>query len=236
MPRILLVEDEAHIAEGIRFNLEAEGHSVITTDNGENALQRLLEDKEPFDMLVLDVMLPGRDGFSIAHELRASQNYIPLLMLTARGRTEDVLKGFESGADDYLPKPFNLDILIARIASLLRRKQWQGSAPDRPVEQEVFRFNGKSIDFEKLQLRSSGRVFQLTVMEAELLRYLIRNSGRPVSRKAILEDVWGLREDTDTRAIDNFIVRLRRYIEKEPAKPRHLLTVRGLGYQFVPKP
>src|SRR5215471_4561932 len=204
MPRILLVEDEAHIAEGIRFNLEAEGHSVTTTDNGENALQRLLEDKEPFDMLVLDVMLPGRDGFSIANELRASENYIPLLMLTARGRTEDVLKGFESGADDYLPKPFNLDILIARIGSLLRRKQWQGGGQNRPVEQEVFRFNGKSIDFGKLQLRSSGRVFQLTVMEAELLRYLIRNSGRPVSRKAILEDVWGLREDTDTRAIDNF--------------------------------
>ena len=236
MPRILLVEDEAHIAEGIRFNLEAEGHSVTTTDNGENALQRLLEDKEPFDMLVLDVMLPGRDGFSIAHELRASENYIPLLMLTARGRTEDVLKGFESGADDYLPKPFNLDILIARIGSLLRRKQWQGSAQGRPIEQDVFRFNGKIIDFEKFQLSSSGRVFQLTVMEAELLRYLIRNSGRPVSRKAILEDVWGLREDTDTRAIDNFIVRLRRYIETEPAKPRHLLTVRGLGYQFVPDP
>src|SRR5215471_19942287 len=236
MPRILLVEDEAHIAEGIRFNLEAEGHSVTTTDNGENALQRLLEDKEPFDMLVLDVMLPGRDGFSVAHELRASQNYIPLLMLTARGRTEDVLKGFESGADDYLPKPFNLDILIARIESLLRRKRWLGSSESPAAHDEVFRFDGKTVDFERLELRTAGHVFQLTLMETELLRYLIRNSGRPVSRKAILEEVWGLREDTDTRAIDNFIVRLRRYIEKEPAKPRHLLTVRGLGYQFVPDP
>lgn len=237
MPRILLVEDEAHIAEGVRFNLELEGHSVTVTDNGENALQRLLKNKEPFDMLVLDVMLPGRDGFSVAHELRESKNYIPLLMLTARGRPEDVLKGFESGADDYLPKPFNLDILIARVGSLLRRKQWQGGAQNKPEpEQEIFRFDGKTVDFEKLQLRSLDRVFQLTLMEAELLRYLIRNSGRPVSRKAILEEVWGLREDTDTRAIDNFIVRLRRYIEKEPAKPRHLLTVRGLGYQFVPNP
>src|SRR5215467_14628425 len=179
MSRILLVEDEAHIAQGLRFNLEADGHTVAVTDRGEDALNRLLERKENFDILILDVMHPGQDGFSVARELRASRNYIPLLMLTARGRTEDVLKGFESGADDYLPKPFNLDILIARIGSLLRRKQWQGSAQNRPLEQEVFRFDGKSIDFGKLQLRSSGRVFQLTVMEAELLRYLIRNSGRP---------------------------------------------------------
>jgi len=236
MSRILLVEDEAHIAEGIRFNLEAEGHSITITDNGENALQRLLKNKERFDIVVLDVMLPGQDGFSVARELRASRNYIPVLMLTARGRTEDVLKGFESGADDYLPKPFNLDILIARIESLLRRKRWLGSPQSDAAHGELFRFNGKTVDFERLELRTAGHVFQLTLMETELLRYLIRNSGRPVSRKAILEEVWGLREDTDTRAIDNFIVRLRRYIEKEPAKPRHLLTVRGLGYQFVPNP
>ena len=232
MSRILLVEDEAHIAQGIRFNLEADGHSVATLDNGEEALQRLLQNKERYDVLVLDVMLPGKDGFSVARELRASQNYIPLLMLTARGRPEDVLKGFESGADDYLPKPFNLDILMARIGSLLRRKNWlrdsEGSEP--------FHFDGKTVDFEKLQLRTAEQVFQLTLMELELLRYLIRNSGRPVSRKAILEDVWGLHEDTDTRAIDNFIVRLRRYIEPDPSRPRYLLTVRGLGYQFEPNP
>jgi len=238
MSRILLVEDEAHIAEGIRFNLEADGHSVTTIDNGENALQRLLKHKERFDILVLDVMLPGQDGFSVARELRASENYIPLLMLTARGRIEDVLKGFECGADDYLPKPFNLDILTARIESLLRRKRWQGGAENTAAaeEEELFHFDGKTVDFQRLELHTPRRVFQLTLMETELLRYLIRNSGRPVSRKAILEDVWGLREDTDTRAIDNFIVRLRRYIEKEPAKPRHLLTVRGLGYEFVPNP
>jgi len=232
MSRILLVEDEAHIAQGVRFNLEADGHAVAVTDRGEDALKRLLEGKENFDILVLDVMLPGQDGFSVARELRASRNYIPLLMLTARGRPEDVLKGFESGADDYLPKPFNLDILMARISSLLRRKSWQNNSE----QQDLFRFDGKTVDFAKLELRAGSQIFQLTVMEIELLRYLIRHSDRPVSRKAILEDVWNLREDTDTRAIDNFVVRLRRYIEDEPSKPRHLITVRGLGYQFVPNP
>lgn len=236
MSRILLVEDEAHIAEGLRFNLEADGHSVAITDRGEDALKRLLEKKEAFDILVLDVMLPGQDGFSVARELRASHNYIPLLMLTARSRPEDVLKGFDSGADDYLPKPFNLDILMARIGSLLRRKNWQHSPNEAGSTEQLFHFDGKTVDFEKLELRTGTQVFQLTVMEMDLLRYLVRNSGRPVSRKAILEDVWDLHEDTDTRAIDNFIVRLRRYIEDEPSKPRYLITVRGIGYQFVPVP
>lgn len=245
MSRILVVEDEGHIAQGIRFNLEAEGYSVELTDHGEQALERLLGKREQFDLLVLDVMLPGKDGFTVASELRRAHQYIPLLMLTARGRPEDVLKGFESGADDYLPKPFNLDILIARVASLLRRKNWMRSgepAPAAPVEpsssaeDEIFNFDGKTVDFSRLQLRSGSQIFQLTVMEVELLRYLIHNSGRPVARKEILEKVWGLHEDTDTRAIDNFVVRLRRYIEDEPTRPRHLLTVRGLGYQFVLEP
>ncbi|HZS28537.1 MAG TPA: response regulator transcription factor [Candidatus Angelobacter sp.] len=236
MSRILLVEDEAHIAQGLRFNLEAEGHSVEVIEDGEDALDLLLTQKQPFDLMVLDVMLPGKDGFSVAHELRQKQNFIPVLMLTARGRPEDVLKGFEAGADDYLPKPFNLDILIARIGGLLRRKNWLQSAGEPPPQQDEFSFAGKTFDIEKLQLRNGTQTFQLTLMETELLRFLIRNSGRPVSRKEILEQVWDLREDTDTRAIDNFIVRLRRYIEKEPSKPEHLLTVRGLGYQFVAEP
>lgn len=236
MSRILVVEDEAHIAQGLRFNLEAEGHVVEVTENGEDALELLLARKQPFDLMVLDVMLPGKDGFSVAHELRQKQNFIPVLMLTARGRPEDVLKGFEAGADDYLPKPFNLDILIARIGGLLRRKNWLQSTGEPPPQQDEFTFAGKTFDIEKLQLRNGRQTFQLTLMETELLRFLIRNSGRPVSRKEILEQVWDLREDTDTRAIDNFIVRLRRYIEKEPSKPEHLLTVRGLGYQFVAEP
>jgi DNA-binding response OmpR family regulator len=244
MSRILIVEDEVHLAEGLRFNLEAEGHSVQTTDRGEDALTRLLKDRENFDALVLDVMLPGKDGFSVARELREAENYIPLLMLTARGRPEDVLKGFESGADDYLPKPFNLAILIARIESLLRRKNWPLSANSTKADHpklntdspDIFRFDDKVVDFRNLQLHVGTNIVQLTVMESDLLRYLIQNGGQTVSRKAILQDVWNLHEETDTRAIDNFIVRLRRYIERKPSKPRYLLTVRGLGYQFVPNP
>jgi DNA-binding response OmpR family regulator len=246
MSRILIVEDEAHLAEGLRFNLEAEGHNVQITDTGEGALKRLLKDHESFDALVLDVMLPGKDGFLVAHELRKAQNYTPLLMLTARGRPEDVLKGFESGADDYLPKPFDLAILIARVESLLRRKNWQSAANPKSGQgvppntdlhpQDIFRFDDKVVDFQNLQLRAGRQVFPLTMMESDLLRCLIRNSGHAVSRKQLLQEVWNLHEDTDTRAIDNFIVRLRRYIEREPGKPRHLLTVRGVGYRFVPSP
>jgi len=238
MTRIFVVEDEPHLANGLRFNLEAEGYAVEISDNGEKALRRLLKERDAFDALILDVMLPGKDGFTVATELRSARNYIPLLMLTARGRPEDVLKGFESGADDYLPKPFDLAILIARIESLLRRKQWlRGAQTVQPrTAPDIFTFDGKSVDFESLQLRNGEQVFQLTLMESELLRYLIRNSGRPVSRKAILSDVWNLHEDTDTRAIDNFVVRLRRYIECDPSQPRHLLTVRGVGYQFEAKP
>jgi two-component system, OmpR family, alkaline phosphatase synthesis response regulator PhoP len=246
MSRILIVEDEVHLAEGLRFNLEAEGHSVQITDTGEGALKRLLKDRENFDALVLDVMLPGKDGFLIARELRKAQNYTPLLMLTARGRPEDVLKGFESGADDYLPKPFNLAILIARVESLLRRKNWQSSMNPASTQDvpptansnspEIFRFDDKIVDFQNLQLRVGTQVIPLTMMESDLFRCLINNSGRPVSRKQLLQEVWNLREDTDTRAIDNFIVRLRRYIEREPGKPRYLLTVRSIGYKFVPSP
>jgi DNA-binding response OmpR family regulator len=246
MSRILIVEDEAHLAEGLRFNLEAEGHNVEIAETGEGALKRLLKDHESFDALVLDVMLPGKDGFLVAHELRKAQNYTPLLMLTARGRPEDVLKGFESGADDYLPKPFDLTILIARVESLLRRKNWQSSANPKSVQgappntdshlPDIFRFDDKVVDFQNLQLRAGHQVIPLTMMESDLLRCLIRNSGHAVSRKQLLQEVWNLHEDTDTRAIDNFIVRLRRYIEREPGKPRHLITVRGVGYRFVPNP
>jgi two-component system, OmpR family, alkaline phosphatase synthesis response regulator PhoP len=237
MSRILVVEDESHIAQGLRFNLEVEGYAVEIVESGEDALRQLRVKNGNFDLMILDVMLPGKNGFAVARELRQQQNFIPILMLTARGRPEDVLHGFESGADDYLPKPFNLDILVARVGGLLRRKSWLQPAIDAtPSPADEFSFGGKKLDFQRLQLHDGKQVHQLTVMEAELLRYLIRNQGRPVTRKEILEKVWDLKEDTDTRAIDNFIVRLRRYIEKEPSRPRHLLTVRGLGYQFVTEP
>jgi DNA-binding response OmpR family regulator len=249
MSRVLVVEDEAHLADGLRFNLQAEGHAVEVAGDGETALDRLVEKKERFDAVVLDVMLPGKSGFDVAALLREKKNYVPILMLTARGRPEDVLQGFASGADDYLPKPFELAILIARLDSLLRRYAWMKhtETPDSIVDQpallsegktggDTFSFAGKSIDFAELELRTLGNTIHLTVMEAELLRYLVRSAGKVVSRKAILEDVWGLHEDTDTRAIDNFVVRLRRYIEDDPSQPRHLQTVRGVGYRFVAEP
>jgi DNA-binding response OmpR family regulator len=250
MSRVLVVEDEAHLAQGLRFNLEAEGYSAEIVGDGEAATDRLLGKKENFDAIVLDIMLPGKDGFSVVSELRAARNYVPVLMLTARGQPEDVLKGFAAGADDYLPKPFELSILLARLQGLLRRSQWMragqpaGNLDAGPASSDprgvsdfgTFSFSGKTIDFGTLELRTAGGVIHLTLMESELLRHLVRNDGRVVSRKQILEEVWGLHEDTDTRAIDNFMVRLRRYIEDDPAQPRHLLTVRGVGYRFLANP
>jgi DNA-binding response OmpR family regulator len=250
MSRVLVVEDEAHLAQGLRFNLEAEGYSAEVVGDGEAATDRLIEKKENFDAIVLDIMLPGKDGFSVVSELRAARNYVPVLMLTARGQPEDVLKGFAAGADDYLPKPFDLSILLARLQGLLRRSQWaQGGQLGAKVHDAqaasdahsvgdfgIFSFAGKTIDFGTLELRTSGNVTRLTLMESELLRHLVRSDGRVVSRKEILEEVWNLHEDTDTRAIDNFMVRLRRYLEDDPAQPRHLLTVRGVGYRFLANP
>jgi len=236
--RVLVVEDEEHLAAGLRFNLEAEGYAVETVGDGEAALGLLLGGGADFDIVMLDVMLPGKDGFEVAKELRAAGCYVPVLMLTARGRPEDVLRGFEAGADDYLPKPFELAILLARLNGLLRRREWLGRDRRRQAsaEAEQYSFGGKTVDFGALELRAGGRVVRLTLMEAELLRYLIANAGRAVSRREILEEVWNLHEDTDTRAIDNFVVRLRRYVEDDPSDPRHLLTVRGVGYRFVPEP
>lgn len=245
MSSVLIVEDEKHLADGLRYNLEAEGYTVETVGDGEAALAFLLDEQRSYDAVVLDVMLPGKDGFTVAAELRATNHYVPVLMLTARGQPEDVLKGFESGADDYLAKPFELSVLMARIHALLRRREWlrrsdaEANGQTTAVAQigeaqdEVYTFNGKTIDLGTLELRTAEQTVRLTLMEAQLLRYLIKHEGQVVKRKAMLEEVWGLHEDTDTRAIDNFIVRLRRYIEDEPSRPRHLLTVRGLGYRFV---
>ena len=231
--RVLIVEDEQHLAEGLRFNLEAEGFEADVVDTGEAALERLADEALPYDLVVLDVMLPGVDGFQVTSELRARRQFVPVLMLTARGRPEDVLKGFGAGADDYLPKPAELPILLARIGGLLRRSSW---TRQQKSNSDQYQFGDKSIDFTNLRVTVGSRVFPLTLMEANLLRYLVDREGQTVSRKAMLEHVWGLREDTDTRAIDNFVVRLRRYIEQEPSSPQHLLTVRGVGYRFVREP
>ena len=236
MSRILIVDDEQHISEGLKFNLEAEGHEAVVASDGEQALDLLLNVRRVFDVVVLDVMLPGKDGFAVAAELRAAEQFVPILMLTARGRPEDVLKGFEAGADDYLPKPFELAILLARIHGLLRRRRWNDQDAPEPDEApgDVYSFAGRTLDFGAMEVRALGKSHRLTQMECDLLRYLVKNTGQAISRGAILEDVWGLHERTDTRAIDNFIVRLRRYLEDRPSSPKILLTIRGVGYKFVP--
>jgi DNA-binding response OmpR family regulator len=243
MSLILVVEDEAHLANGLRFNLEAEGYQVLIVDSGEKALDHLLK-PNAIDVVVLDVMLPGKDGFTVMSEVRHAGQFVPTLMLTARGRADDVLRGFAAGADDYLTKPFELAILIARIRGLLRRRNWEqhannyAASPAKP-ETKDFRFgeNGdKAFDFNTMELKVRDQILNLTMMETSVLRYLIEHEGKPVSRKAMLENVWGVQENIDTRPIDNFIVRLRRYIEDDPTKPRHLLTVRGMGYRFIAVP
>jgi two-component system alkaline phosphatase synthesis response regulator PhoP len=241
MPLILIVEDETPLAEGLRFNLELEGYTTVLAGDGETALSLLLSPTANFDAVLLDVMLPGIDGFEVASRLRDGQFYKPILMLTARNRPTDVLRGFEAGADDYLAKPFDLSILLARLKGLLRRRKWliDEQAPHKeasPALPHRIVFAGKTIDFSNLELHVRGDRIHLTIMEADLLRYFLLHEGEPISRKTLLEAVWGLREDTDTRAIDNFIVRLRRYLEEDPTHPLHLLTVRGVGYRFVSEP
>jgi DNA-binding response OmpR family regulator len=241
MNRVLVVEDEQHLADGLRFNLEAEGYEVRVVDTGESALDALRTESNRFDVVVLDVMLPGKDGFTVMSEMRQTGQFIPTLMLTARGHPDDVLQGFAAGADDYLTKPFELSILTARIRGLLRRREWlraDAAAASTAVvaPKDTFTFGDKSVDFDRLELRVRDQIFPLTLMEANVLRYLIQREGKHVSRKAMLAEVWGLHEDTDTRAIDNFIVRLRRYIEDDPSSPRHLITVRGVGYSFIATP
>ncbi len=239
--RILIVEDELHLAEGLLFNLQAEGYEVELAGDGETALA-LLDEKRAFDAVLLDVMLPGQSGFAVAAELRRAGNYVPLLMLTARGRPEDVLEGLEAGADDYLPKPFDLTILLARLHVMLRRKQWQQQTAQQEKSTAAagaelpptYEFAGRVIDFAMLELDSKGQRTRLTLMEADFLRYLSLHPSRIIPRKEILERVWRVHEDTDTRAIDNFVVRLRRYIEDEPTTPVYLKTVRGVGYRFLP--
>jgi len=235
MSRILIVEDEQHLAEGLRYNLEAEQYDVVIVDSGEEALKRLDAESAGYDLVILDVMLPGIDGFGVVSQLRRNRQFVPVLMLTARGRSEDVLRGLDEGADDYLPKPFELPILLSRVHGLLRRREWfrQATATQGSPVTGRYTFCDKIIDFEQMEVRMGDKRMPLTLMEGALLRYLVQHEGSPVPREDILEEVWGLRDDTETRAIDNFIVRLRRYLEDRPASPKILLTVRGVGYKFV---
>lgn len=240
-PLIAVIEDEDHLAQALIFNLEAEGYRTHHESEGDAALHWLTTTPEAPAAVLLDVMLPQQDGFSIVRALRQAGRYLPVMLLTARGRTEDIVEGFDAGADDYLPKPFELNVLLARLSALLRRMHWQkpsptGSAPAPSLEEpeDTVTLGDRVIDLAELQVRSPEETVHLTLMECDLLRYLLERPNKIISRKELLENVWRVREDTDTRAIDNFIVRLRRYLEPKPGDPVHLLTVRGVGYRFVP--
>ena len=231
MARILIVEDEEHLATGIHFNLEAEGYDAEVVKDGAEALTAV--ESEAYDLVLLDAMLPGIDGFQVAQRMRTLGNRTPILMLTAKSLPEDVVHGLESGADDYLPKPFELAVLLARIKSLLRRRDW---TRDGTGEAATIRIGRAEVDFAALEIRVGDKASRLTLLEAALLKLLVRNAGRIVSKGEILERVWNVRADTDTRAVENFIVRLRRHIEEDASEPQVLQTVRGIGYRLLLSP
>ncbi len=228
--RILVVEDDAHIAAGLRFNLEAEGYEVEVAADGRRAVDRLTGPDEPFDLVVLDLMLPEMSGFEVARRTRASGNYVAILILTAKEESSDVVRGLEEGADDYLTKPFQLDELLARIKGLLRRRRWDGAQESAAARE--FRFGDVIVHFDRFEIETPRGNVSLTTREMGLLRALVSREGEAVERGDLLEEVGGLRRETRTRVIDSFIVRLRRYIEPDPSRPRHIVSVRGHGYRF----
>ena len=233
MPRVLVVEDEEHLATGIKFNLELEGYEVEVIMDGRQALHHLAPpaltpNADGYDLVVLDVMLPGVDGFRIVKGMRDAGNFTPVLMLTAKSLPADVVQGLEAGADDYLQKPFDLPVLLARVKGLIRRRDWARGGG----ELESARIGEAEVDFRTFEVRRGGITARLTLLEAMLLKLLVQNAGRIVSKAEILEKVWNVTPDTETRAVDNFIVRLRRHLEADPRYPRHLTTVRGAGYRL----
>ena len=229
--RILIVEDESHLAEGLRFNLEAEGYAVEIAEDGPAGERALNEAGEPFGLVILDVMLPGMSGFELAQRIRAAGNFVPILILTAKDAAQDLIRGIEDGADDYLTKPFHLDELLARVRGLLRRRRWDG-VDAKGDSMRSFSIGAATVHFDRFELETPNGVVELTVREMGLLRALIDREGETVNRGDLLQDVWGLRADTKTRVVDSFIVRLRRYVEPNPVHPRHIVSVRGYGYRL----
>jgi DNA-binding response OmpR family regulator len=222
---LLLVEDEPHIAQGLIFNLEAEGYLVEHFVSGEDALVALAN--KSYALLVLDLMLPGIDGVAVCQSLRNQGNMIPILMLTARAADEDRISGLSSGADDYLVKPFNLKEFLLRIAALLRRSNWP------PAPSDVIHLGNNSVNLDTRQVETAHGSFELTEQEIKVLRMFVEREGSILSRGELLKQAWGMAPDTETRTLDNFIVRLRKYFEKNPSKPKLFRTVRGRGYRFI---
>ena len=234
-PRILIVEDEAHLADGLRFNLEQEGYVAEVAADGRSALDRLVGSaasaSDAFDLVILDLMLPEMSGFEVARRTRASGNFVGILILTAKDDASDIVRGLEEGADDYLTKPFRLEELLARVRGLLRRRRWDGvDTTSEPAASVVV--GQATIHFDRFEIETAEETVSLTTREVGLLRALVDREGETVTRGELLEQVWGLRPDTKTRVIDSFIVRLRRYLEADPSRPEHILSVRGQGYRF----
>ena len=226
--KILLVEDDPHLAKGLRFNLEREGYEIFLVDNGVSALDQLRE--KDFDLIILDLMLPKMGGLEVARTIRETNIRFPILMLTAKSSKKDREIGLEAGADDYLTKPFHLPELLLRVKGILRRSEWY----KEPVnDQDIFRFAKMWINFGTGKAKGVEGEFYLTTKEALVMKLLVGEKGDVVSREELLEKVWGYDPQTETRTVDNFISRLRKYFEKRAQEPVHILTVREKGYQFV---
>lgn len=231
-PRILIVEDEDSIATGLRFNFEAEGYDVIVTGDGPTTLQYFDEHPHDVDLVVLDLMLPGMSGYEICRAIRDRDEKVPILVLSARTLSEDKTHAFDCGTDQYMTKPFALPELLSRIRNLLKRSR-QVERVTQVSEREDFTFGDVHVNFRTFEVTRGEQISSLTTMELQLLRYFIEHEGAVLSRSRILRDVWDQGADVTTRTIDNFVMRLRKYIEEDPANPRYLLSVRGTGYRFV---
>jgi len=230
-PHILLVEDEKHIAQGIIFNLELEGFLITHTETGAAAMDAF--GRQSFDLVVLDLMLPDSHGFDLCREMRKTHPQLPILMLTALGEEQDRVSGLKEGADDYLTKPFSLDEFLLRIRGMLRRSAWYQPSQ---IKTEDYQFGSNLIDLNNLAAETTKGKIRITELEGRMLAIFFSNEGETLTRATLLKSVWGMAEDTETRTLDNFIVRIRKYFEEDPANPKHFLTVRGRGYRFVRKP
>lgn len=236
MHHVLLVEDDSHIANGVQFNLEAEGYYVTTMFEGPAALQFFKEHPDAVDLLILDLMLPGMSGYAVCEEIRRLDAELPILILSARTLTEDRVRGFNVGADVYLQKPFDLEELLSIVRNLLARRsrnRAEGKKGTGKTAGAIYRFGRAEVNFDTFQVSVAGKPVRLTSLEIKLLRYFVEHEGSVVTRGELLEQVWELPQTITTRTVDNFIVNLRKYFEVDPAHPRHFLSVRGAGYRFV---